>query len=199
MVKGSFKKDSLRELAEKFNTNYETIRRLKKEKIDFSNRDLVISKLLEDDRYTPPADYLKVSTAPQVAPNTEQGLRAAIERLRVAEVTAHTAYLESLSSNPAISMRCLKEWNVILDQLRKIEESNPDIEEANSNSISKEELSKELGILFKNLRQDLDALPNKIATLGQNTKRDELFKIVEAETNKIIDSLFQNKVGGGCG
>lgn len=183
------KEHSLRSLADKYKTNYETLRQIKKEGIDLLNEAAVIARLSEDSTYVPPSlSPVIYSVIP--ARNTAKGLRAAIERLRECEVSAYSNYIDSLANNPNLSGRFLKEWNILLDQLRKIEESNPDIEQANSNSISKDELSKALGNLFKNLRQDLEALPAKISTVGQQTTKAELSKIIATEVSRIIESLY---------
>lgn len=187
------KEHSLRSLSDRYKTNYETLRQLKKQGIDLLDENAVIGKLSENPAYIPPETNKDNPPLNIPSENKDKGLRAAIERLRDSEISAYENYRDSLKNNPALSGRFLKEWQTILEALRKVEESNPDIEEANSNSISREELAKTLGTLFKNLRQDLEALPEKISTIGQNTAKQELKKIAAAETNRIIDSLFSWK------
>lgn len=76
-------------------------------------------------------------------------LRAAIERLQAAELAAHPDYLNAIKSEPGQAARCLKAWTTILEQLRKIEVEHPTIEKENSQTVTKEELAKELGELFR--------------------------------------------------
>ena len=182
--------NSLRTLAAKFNCSYETLRNFKKAGVDLDNENEVVAKLAENPKWNPPQD---MQIATPIKATGEKGLTAAIDRLRDSELLAHGQYLEAQKQNPAIAISYLKTWTAILEQLRKIEESNPDILEANSNSISKEELAKSLGNLFQHLRQDLEGLPHKLSTLGQNTNKDELQKLIADEVNRIIETLYNWK------
>lgn len=181
------KAPSLRSIAKKYNTNVETISRIKKEGIDVNDPNQLIPRLSALPNWQPPKDLeFTEPKAGNPANDANKGLQAAIERLRQAELDAYQAYQDS---PPNLSLTYLKSWNVILEQLRKIEESNPDIEKAKANTITKEELSEVLGHLFKDLRQDLEALESRISTIGQNTNKEELAKIVRNETCRIIDNL----------
>ena len=123
-----------------------------------------------------------------------EGLTSAIKRLRSAEVDAHRSYVEAAAIDDDRTAGLLKRWHSTLEILRKVEESNPDIQKENANVVTKEELAKTLGTLFKNLRQDLEALPLKISTQGQHKEKDALLKIVKEETDRITDALFVCKM-----
>jgi len=183
------KSKSLRDWAAVFGVSYQTIQNIKKEGINLDDAESVISRLSESPDYVIPPDYVHLIPKGKNSTQGTKGLTAAIERLRECELVAHNNYLDALKVNAANSAALLKNWNLILDQLRKMEESNPDILQANANSINKEDLSKVLGDLFKTLRQDLEALPERVSTIGQHTNRDALKSIMQTETNKIIDML----------
>lgn len=191
------KPDSLRTIAKKFGTSHRAIDDLKKSGVDITDDAQVILKLSNNPAWVPPDGLCspkKKAGRPKKKASVPQalGLRAAIDRLRQAELEAHSKFISAASL--AEEQRYLKVWQTTLEQLRKIEESQPDIESANSQSISKEELAQVLGTLFRNLRQDLDALPDRIALLGQNTTEEILAGIVAGEVGKIIDSLHNCKL-----
>jgi len=196
MARGKAKQPSLRDYGRIFNCSHELIRIIKDEGVNLSDTEAVIARLTQNPNYVPPGP-----TAPAgkpVANSTEgqQGLRAAIERLRECELAASDNYRKALADNSPAAGNALKNWTAIIEQLRKAEESTPDIEKANSNSVSKDELAQSLGGLFKDLRQDLDALPNKIATQGQNCSKEALQQIVKQHAERIIDSLHNWKGAG---
>jgi hypothetical protein len=187
-------KESMREIAKRFNVSPNTISLQAKAGLDVHDDEALLNYLIGSrPAYVVPAG-LKVksigkATAVSATPQ-EEGLRAAIDRLRKSEVASHKKYLNAKGAD---STRLLKEWQIILEQLRKVEESQPDIEAANSNSISKEELAKVLGDFFKTLRQDLDALPNQISVIGQGADKETLNKIVEERVLRIIDNLHKGR------
>lgn len=189
---------SLRTLAKRYGTSHRAIDDLKKTGVDVNDPDQVILKLsAQNPNWIPPEEFMpskkKTAKKAKVTPaSTDLGLRAAIDRLRQAELEAHQKFTNATTL--AEEQRYLKVWTSVLEQLRKVEESQPDIEEANSASISKEELATVLSGLFKNLRQDLDTLPARIALVGQNSSEEVLTRIVEEEVNKVIDSLHSSKL-----
>jgi hypothetical protein len=188
------KAPSLRALATKYGTSHRAIADLKKLGVDVLDPEQVAIKLVEQNpKWEMPDGMLGKKKATPLKKkskkgNTDPGLRAAIDRLRAAELEAHDKFQSAI--NPVEEQRYLKVWHTTLEQLRKVEESQPDIESANSQSISKEDLAQTLGTLFRNLRQDLDTLPQRIALIGQNTSEDALASIVKVETDRIIDSLY---------
>lgn len=184
--------ESLRALAKRYGTSHRAIDDLKKSGVDVNDPEQVILQLSRNLNWVPPEEFKTVGKKKGKAKktpngNVDPGLRAAIERLRQAELEAHDKFKHAQTL--AEEQRYLKVWTSVLDQLRKIEESQPDIESQNNQIVTKEELAIVLGGLFKNLRQDMDTLPARIALLGQNCKEEILEAIVEAEVAKIIDSL----------
>ncbi len=186
------KQPSLRVLAKKYGTSHRAIDDLKKAGVDINDPEQVILKLsTQNPNWVPPDEFVSKAKNPSKSKkptgNTDLGLRAAIDRLRQAELEAHLKFQSATTL--AEEQRYLKVWTSVLEQLRKVEESQPDIEEANSASISKEELAAVLSGLFKNLRQDLETLPARIALVGQSSSEDVLKRVVEEEVGKVLDSL----------
>lgn len=179
--------NSLRSLAAKYHCSYETLRLFKKQGIDIKDESAVISKLSENPEYVAPNIEVFI---PVLDDKGELGLTAAIKRLQKLELISHNSYLQALENNSSNAGLLLKHWQMTLEALRKAEESNPDILQANQNSVSKGELAEELGKLFRNLRQDLDALPLKISTRGHSCGKEELAKIVLSEITKIKNLLL---------
>lgn len=182
-----------------YNVSLATIKRYVKKGFPLDNEEetrLLIS--LQDGGNVAKVDELEEQKAPakrKKAPRNasssssgDLGLSANISRLRQAERNAYEEWeCESDELKRAFKQ---KQWLSFSEQLRKVEDSNPSIQEANKSSISKEELAKVLGVMFRNLRADLEALPRKIATLTSNQTKKEVEETVTKETNRIIDSLF---------
>lgn len=182
------KPNSLRSIARKFRVSHEFIRKLKAEGIDIADATAVGERLAQNGQER--SSLSLALTLPDS--NNKTGLRAAIERLRAAELASHQDYLNAIKNEPGQAARYLKAWTTILEQLRKIEVENPSIEKENSQTITKEELAIELGECFRNLRTDLDSLPRRIS-MHSGKSRTQLEALVEEEINRIVDSLFDCK------
>lgn len=186
--------NSMTAIARRHRTTLQTLYRLKEDGLDVTNDEVLTAHFAASRTRRPvlPCSSSPTATTPVEVTGTK-GLVAAIERLREEEIYAHALYKDSLLKKPEFSPLFLKQWTAVLEALRKIEESTPAILKDNSASISTEELATTLSNLFRNLRQDLDSLPTKIALAGQEMKRAELETLVRSETSKIIDSLFDCK------
>lgn len=148
----------------------------------------------------PPAGTTAGAASPRLPASGERGLKAAIERLRQSEVETHAGYQAAIQAqNEALAGKRLKEWNQIIEQLRKVEGSSPEIEEANRNSVSLSDLRLELTEMFARLRQDLDGLPRRVA--GELAGADEITvrQVLTRETGELISNLYGCKYlkGGG--
>lgn len=176
------KNDSLRTLAKKYGCSPQTISNLKKEGVDISDEKAVQDRLNTGG-----------SSLPHTIPATTEGtgLRAAIERLQAAEVAAHEDYKNALKNAPDEAGRTLRAWQTILEQLRKVEDSNPSIEKENQNVITKEDISAVLSTLFANLKLELDSLPKRLSVSLLNRKREEIFETVTAEVERIKGELYE--------
>jgi hypothetical protein len=128
--------------------------------------------------------------APPMAPHGALGLAASIQRLQTAEAQAHAEYEAARASSDPTTPARQKAWLSLSEQLRKVEQSTPEVEEANRKTIRQEDLRAELGRLFARLRQDLDAFP--VRTALELVGKDEIGirEILSRETNEIINSLY---------
>jgi len=126
--------------------------------------------------------------------SNESGLKGSIERLRQAELAAHVAYTQAArEGNIQRSTSLQRDWLSLTEQLRKVEQSNPEIEEQNKKTIRLEDLTLELNVLFVRLRQDLETLPKRIAL--ELVSKDEIGirEILSREIDDVILSLYQCK------
>lgn len=139
--------------------------------------------------------------APQIARNARRtartpetaahGLAAAIDRLQAAEAEAHADYLKAVDGGKDILTGAkLKAWLSLSEQLRKVEQSTPDIQKQNNNSVSLSELSTTLGGLFARLRQDLDTLPRQVASKLVGKDAIGIEQELKKEVEQIIEALY---------
>jgi len=130
----------------------------------------------------------------------ELGLGAAIRRLQAAEAAAHAAY-ESARAGGDVAQAAgrAKAWLALSEQLRKVEQSTPEVEQANRKTLRLDELQAELGGLFVRLRQDLETVPQRIAL--ELVGRDEIGirEVLKRELEEIVSALYYCKYleGGG--
>ena len=75
------------------------------------------------------------------------GLGAAIARLQEEEQALYGSYLAAKAAGSARASVYLKQWQSVVEQLRKVEADNPSIEREKENSISKDDLARVLGAL----------------------------------------------------
>ena len=107
---------------------------------------------------TPPA----LANAPRTLLKAEGGelglgLAANIGRLQLAEAQAHAEYEQAKADGDAAQATArAKAWLALSEQLRKVEQSTPEVEQANRKSLRLDELQSVLGSLFVRLRQDLE-------------------------------------------
>lgn len=141
------------------------------------------------------------NAAPRPKGTGAKGLAAAIERMQEAERDAHAAYLAAIDEeNELLASKRLKDWQAIVEQLRKTEQSNPEVEAANKNSVNLAELRGALTDLFARLRQDLDALPRRVATELAGADELTVRAVLERETGELVANLYGCKYlteGGG--
>lgn len=134
-------------------------------------------------------------SAPSMRSSGALGLAANIRRLQEAEAEAAALYQNE--PDPAIAASHRKAWLAISEQLRKVEQSNPDVEQANKKTLRLEDLQTELSGLFSLLRQDLETLPGRIAL--ELVSKDEIGirEILRREIGEIVFSLHSCKYLGG--
>lgn len=119
------------------------------------------------------------------------GLQAALERLRYQERDAHAAYLAACEegSESVVAAR-QKQWLALQKALLEAEKANPDVAEANKNSISLGEIKTVLTGLFNQLRQDLEAMPRRLETELAGQDAITIREGIAREVATIIGNLY---------
>jgi len=114
--------------------------------------------LLRKPRITLPAgDVCKLSF------DTKPGLLAAIQRLRTAEIRASQDYELALSTNDSdLIARKKKDWCDLIEQLRKVEQSNPDIQKANAQTLALDDVERETARMVNAFRVGLESIPRSL-------------------------------------
>ena len=117
------------------------------------------------------------------------GLLAAIQRLRGAEIQAAQDYQLSLTTNDTdLIARKKKDWIDLLEQLRKVEISTPDVQKANSQTLPVAEVEQEVSRMCNAFRVSLEALPRSLA---QRLAGADQVTIQEVLTKSINEALAQ--------
>jgi hypothetical protein len=125
----------------------------------------------------------------------ELGLAAAIRRLQTAEAEAHAEYDQAKASggDAAQATARAKAWLALSEQLRKVEQSTPEVEQANKKSLRIDELQRELGSLFVRLRQDLESMPQRIGLELVGKDEIGIREVLKREAGEIIHALYSCK------
>ena len=115
------------------------------------------------------------------------GLRAAIERLRSAEIRAAKDFeLARTTEDSALIAAKKKDWLDLLEQLRKIEVSNPDVQKANAETLAVADVEREVARLCNSFRVALEALSR---SLPQRLVGADLATIQETLSKGIAEAL----------
>lgn len=132
---------------------------------------------------TLPAD----GTAEAVQLDGKPGLRAAIERLRSAEIRAAEDFeLARTTQDAALIAGKKKDWLDLCEALRKIEVSNPDVQKANAETLAVADVEREVARLCTSFRVALEALPR---SLPQRLVGADLATIQETLSKGIAEAL----------
>ena len=95
--------------------------------------------------------------------NDKPGLLAAIQRLRGAEIQAAQDYNLALSTNdPDLGRAKKKDWLDLVEYLRRVESSSPDIEKANAQTLTVADVERETARMCNAFRVALEALPRSL-------------------------------------
>ena len=140
-----------------------------------------------------PKTPLPASGATALAFDSKPGLRAAIERLRQAEIRAAQDYeLARTTEDAALIGAKKKDWLDLLEQLRKIEVSSPDVQRANAETLPVADVERETARLCNSFRVALEALPR---SLPQRLVGADLATIQETLSRGIAEALGQLHAG----
>lgn len=132
--------------------------------------------------------------APRTLPSTADnalGLSASIARLQAAEAAAHRDFLTALDAGQeAVATNRRKEWLAFSEQLRRVEQSAPDIAEQNKSLIKADDVSSALSELFITLRQDLENLGKRVAAELVGKEELSIRDVINRETALLIEGLY---------
>ena len=121
--------------------------------------------------------------------DNKPGLLAAIQRLRGAEIQAAQDYKLALSTNdPDLGRAKKKDWLDLLESLRKVEQSNPDIQRANAQTLPVADVERECGRMANAFRVALESLPR---SLPQKLVGLDAVGIQEAIAQAVNEALAQ--------
>lgn len=199
-------KHSLKHYVEVYKVSYSTIQKYAREAYPLDNYEATLLRIgsqkyqkapvatdnVEQENGQNEQDAISSVLEASVEPSVEPlGLKASINRLQRAERAAAAKYERTI--DPVKQQALQKNWLALVEQLRKVEQSTPDIEESNKQAVSLSDLKTVLNELFLRLRQDLDTLPKRIAL--ELTGQDELNirEILKREIEEIIVNLFNCK------
>jgi hypothetical protein len=125
--------------------------------------------------------------------DSKPGLRAAIERLRQAEIRAAQDFQLALSTeDPGLIGQKKKDWLDLCEALRKIEVSNPDVQKANAETVPVAEVERETARLCNAFRVALESLPR---SLPQRLVGADIATIQETLTKGIAEALAHLHTG----
>jgi hypothetical protein len=144
-----------------------------------------------------PKACLPVNGAAALSFDSKPGLRAAIERLRLAEIRAAQDYQLSLSTDDsALIAHKKKDWCDLLEQLRKIEVSSPDVQRMNAETLPVADVERETARLCNAFRVTLESLPR---SLPQRLAGQDMATIQETLSKGVAEALAQLHSGKWSG
>jgi hypothetical protein len=125
------------------------------------------------------------------------GLAGVIAKLHGAEQSEHAAYVAAQAQgNTVLAEYHRKAWCALTEQLRKVAQSTPEIEEANRASVPVAEVSRAINAAFARLRKDLDSLPQRLALELVGREEIDIRERLARETADIIGALYACKFLG---
>lgn len=180
-----------------FNVSVRTISRWAKDGLPLDDEAQTRALVATGAKFTPQLSGNRPRT-PLSAATGALGLSGAVLRIAESEAAAYQEYQTALAGTDAKAVAILeRRWLDLAEALRKNEVSNPEVAEANKNTIPVKEVEAALNDLFLKLRQDLETLPKRIALelLG----RDEIGirEVLQRESAEIITALYACKYAGG--
>lgn len=194
--KAPAKRKSLRQYAKEHNVSHETIRKIRAEGINLDEPAAVQARLSE----IVPVSAESSPALPRSIPDGSgnKGLAESIKRLQAAELAAFADYQSALAGGePGAIIRTQKAWVSLTESLRKTELSNPEVEELKSTSVPVAELAAVLGELFRNLRADLEAMPQRLAVECAHKDEISIRESIKGEIRGIISNLHECQYLGG--
>lgn len=128
-----------------------------------------------------PKASLPANGSNPLAFDSKPGLLAAIQRLRQAEIRAAQDYQLALSTEDlGLIAQKKKDWTDLLEALRRIEVSTPEVEKANAQTLPVADVERETARMCNAFRVALESLPRSLPQ-----------KLVGADAVAIQETLAQ--------
>lgn len=144
-------------------------------------------------RYRVNADLPK-SEAPPADPTTDTGLRAVIERLKQAEISAQLDYAAAKTTDdPGLIAHKKKDWLDLCEQLRKIEVSTPGVLSENQATMPVEDVATEFARMATQFRIGLEALPRSLPPRLVGLDEAGIQEVMQAATIEVLEQLATEK------
>ena len=182
------KQETRRDIARRFRTTHITLNKITDEGIDIYDDAALTARLAlrpQNPRVIAGTKPRKTKAKKRTTTKTGDGLPEAIKRLEAAETEAHEKYVGMRDQNEPLAPQALKEWTILIKELRDTAKETPNIEKSAANLLEKEAVISAWADRLKPLDQDLDSLAQKIASKGQGMDRHDLETLVNLEVGKI--------------
>lgn len=122
------------------------------------------------------------------------GLAAAIKRLQRAEIEAHGIFMLALSTDDVdLIARKKRDWVDLIEQLRKVEQSNPDIERANAQTLPVSEVEREAARMCLAFKVALESLPRGLPQRLVGQDEATIQEVLRAGVNDALSQLHSEK------
>ena len=126
--------------------------------------------------------------------DNKPGLAAAINRLRQAEIKAAQDYQLAISTGDTdLIVRKQTDWRNLIEQLRKVEVSNPDVEKAHSRTVNVEEVEKDIARMCNSFRVALEALPRSLPQKLLGQEEVEIQQTLMEAIGETLEKLHSKK------
>lgn len=127
------------------------------------------------------------------------GLMAAIQRLQEAEIQASIDYRLALSTvNAELIARKKKDWLDLIEQLRKVEQSNPEIEKANAKTVPIVDVEREIARMCTAFRVKLEAIPRSMPQRLAGADEITIQQALQAEIGEALGHLHAGDWNGSA-
>lgn len=124
----------------------------------------------------------------------EPGLLAAIQRLRAAEIAAAEDYRLALTTGDAdLGARKKRDWLDLIEQLRRVEVSNPDVQKANLSTLPADEVEQETARMVNAFRLALESIPRSLPQKLAGADEVQIQEILAGAVNEALAQLHSNK------
>jgi hypothetical protein len=123
----------------------------------------------------------------------EMGLGAAIRRLRASEIQSSKDYqLALITKDAALISQQKKNWLDLIEQLRKVEQSTPDIQRMNAETLSVDAVEREVARMCAAFRVAVEAIPRSMPQRLQGLSSPEMEVCLRQAINDALEQLHTN-------